>query len=120
MFRNVALAMVATVAIFGASVAKADPVGGNVNQIDVVKARGWVSYSLNLHGKEPTRIRVNGDGGTRLTLQVFDEFDNLVKSDTIGAGDDREVTVTPRWTGKFTIKISNYGNDSNLFRLRMD
>ena len=117
---RVLMVLVATGCLFGASMAKADPVGGKVDLYDVVKARGWVSYKLSLYGGETTRIRVNGDGGTELSLLVYDENGNLVKTDILRASDDREVLVTPKWTGTFTIKIVNLGYVSNRYQLRID
>lgn len=117
---RVLMALVATGCLMSASMAKADPVIGKVDKNFVVNANGWTSHTLSLYGQEWTRIRVNGDGSTRLTLHVFDEFDNLVISDKIGSGDDRGVRVMPRKTGKFTIKITNHGDENNLYRVQVD
>ena len=79
MFRNVVLAMVAMAGLFGASAAKADPVKGNIDQYSTAKSESFTSFKIELYGNEPTRIRVNGNGNSRLTLGVSDEFGNLMK-----------------------------------------
>lgn len=98
----------------------ADPVPGKLVQKDVVQANSTDSYTVKLRSDEPTRIRLSGDGDTCLELRVYDENGNLVASDTRGFGDDREVTITPKWTGKFTVKIRNLGFVYNRYVLVLD
>jgi len=114
------LTLAAVVGLFSVSMAKADPVGGTINQYEVAKPRSIDTFHVRLYGGETTRIRVNGDGDTELNLYVYDGNGNLVKCDLSGSGDDREVLVTPRWTGLFTIKIVNRGYSSNCYRLLID
>ena len=49
-------------------------------------------------------VTVEGDGSTDLDVYVYDENGNLVAK-VDGPGDKCRVTWTPRWTGKFTIKV---------------
>src|SRR5437660_133887 len=117
---RVLMAVVAAGCLFGASLAKADPVPGKIDKTFVVQPGGNWKHTLSLYGDEWTRIRVTGDGSTKLTVQVFDEFGDLVISDAAGSGDLRGVRVMPRRTGKFTIKVTNYGDESNAYRLQID
>jgi hypothetical protein len=100
--------------------ASADPTFGDIAKIDVVGAMRTDIYTVAFNANELTRIRVNGDGDTCLELRVYDQFGNLVRADTLGLGDDREVIVTPRWTGKFRIEVRNIGFVSNRYLFRVD
>jgi hypothetical protein len=98
----------------------AEPVAGRIAHRDQVKANATDIYTVKLLGGETTRIVLSGDGDTCLELRVYDENGFQVASDTFGLGDDRKVHVTPKWTGKFTVKIRNIGIVSNNYVLVMD
>ncbi len=124
MFRRAFCALVLTASV-GAmfttpSVASADPVGGSIVKSYTVEARSTDTLTVTLRGGETTRIRLSGDGDTCLELRVYDENGNLVASDTVGLGDDREVFVRPKWTGKFSIKVANLGTVYNRYVIALD
>lgn len=129
MFRNTLRALALSAATMTAAVtgvvatptaAHADPVGGRVVHRETVEARCAHTWTLALRGGETTRIRVSGDGDTCLELRVYDEFDNLVAIDTLGLRDDRQAFVTPKWTGKFKVKITNCGSVYNKYVMILD
>src|SRR5262245_670868 len=119
-----ALALTAGVAALTATpnTAAANPVapGGKIVRVETVPATTTDVYTVTLRGQEATRIRVSGDGDTCLELRVYDEFGNLVASDTLGLGDDRMVLITPKWTGQFKVKVANLGKVSNKYIIVMD
>lgn len=41
-------------------------------------------------------------------IKIYDEHGLLVASGTNGRGETETVYITPRWTGRFTIKVSSY------------
>ncbi len=64
------------------------------------------TWTVTFAGGFKAAVAVVGDGDTDLDLYVYDENDNLVaKSD--GPRDRESVSWTPRWTGKFKIKVVN-------------
>jgi hypothetical protein len=81
------------------------------------EAHGSVRYVDVFAGGELATITVTGDGDTDLDLFVYDEFGNLIASDT-DPGDFCVVHFTPRWTGRFTIVVRNLGGVYNDYTLR--
>jgi len=70
------------------------------------------TFTATFAGGEIATVAVVGDGDTDLDLYVYNENGNLVGKDD-GPKDDCIVTWTPRWTGRFTIKVVNRGNVYN-------
>ena len=114
------LGVVCVCLLAAAGFAPADPVGGPKVAKDTVQANGTDAYTVAFRANEVTRVRLTGDGDTCLELRVYDENGNLVAGDTAGFGDARQVLITPKWTGKFTIKIRNIGNVYNRYTLITD
>ena len=85
-----------------------------VDQTETVKANASDIYNVTLKKGETFYIDVAGDGDTDLVLFVYDENDNMGDSDVEG-DDECLCVVTPKWTGKFKIKIKNYGNVYNRY-----
>ena len=82
-----------------------------------VKPRAIDRYTYRFYADEEVLIWVKGDGDTDLDLYVYDENGNLIDSDT----DEIDICFckfTPRWTGKFTIKVKNLGDVFNEYRIR--
>lgn len=100
--------------------AQASPVGGTIKASYTAKPNTNEVYNPTFYGGESVRIRVSGDGDTPLELRIYDENGNLVASDTAGFGDDRGVVFTPKWTGKFTVKVRNTGTVGNKYVIMMD
>jgi len=96
----------------------AEPVQGSIFHTDAVLARHIDTYTVTLRAGETTRIQVSGDGDTDLDLFVYDQNGNLIASDT-DYTDDCVVTVTPRWTGVFYVRIVNRGSVYNQYTLQM-
>ena len=61
-------------------------------------------------------VYVEGDGDTDLDLYIYDESGNLIDSDTDNT-DRCYCEWTPRWRGKFTIKIKNLGSVYNAYTM---
>lgn len=74
-----------------------------------VEAHSTDRYSERFYAGESVYIYVRGDGDTDLDLYVYDENGNLIDSDT-DLGDTCLCTFTPKWTGRFTIKVKNLGS----------
>ena len=84
---------------------------------DIVDAYSTDTYVQRFYAGESVWIRVRGDGDTDLDLYVYDENGNLIDSDT--DTDDKCLCIfTPKWTGRFTIKVKNLGNVYNRYYIR--
>ena len=90
--------------------------GGPKRHSDCVNAHATDQYNITFRGGQNAIVIVSGDGDTDLDLFVYDENGNLIDSDTDGT-DDCICTFTPRWTGKFKIKIRNHGSVYNCYTL---
>jgi hypothetical protein len=91
-------------------------VGGPAHHIDQVRASDTDTYSLTFRGDELAEIAISGDGDTDLDLYIYDENDNLTCRST-RSGDDEYCQWTPRWTGKFTVRVKNLGTVYNEYSL---
>jgi hypothetical protein len=80
-------------------------------------ANSSVTYEVAFRGGEQARVVVDGDGDTDLDLYIYDENGNLITKDDDNT-DYCICTWTPKWTGKFTIRIVNRGNVYNEYTLR--
>ena len=85
-------------------------------QNDTVNANSYDSYVITFRGGEQAVVAVSGDGDTDLDLYVYDEYGNLIASDT-DYTDDCVVSWFPRWTGKFLIRVRNRGNVYNRYTI---
>ncbi|MEO5347871.1 MAG: hypothetical protein H7834_16055 [Magnetococcus sp. YQC-9] len=81
---------------------------GPVVHVDRVKARSTDTYELKFRGKESARILVKGDGDNDLDCFVYDQNHGLVAQDT-DSTDSCLMEWTPKWEGKFYIKVKNNG-----------
>jgi hypothetical protein len=81
---------------------------GPVYQPGRASALKYTDWIVTMRGGEVARIAVIGDGDTDLDLEVFDENGNLIARDTDNT-DKCLVEWTPKWTGKFRVRISNLG-----------
>ena len=81
---------------------------------DTVAAQSTDSYVTTFQGGVACGVAVVGDGSTRLSLLIYDENGILIGSDT---GVKCGVTWTPKWTGKFIIKVVNLGRVDNDYGL---
>jgi hypothetical protein len=117
MKRTIGLVAAAVVgfAIIGQA-ARAGSIGGPKIRDTSVSAYGADSYTLEFWAGEAARVALKGDGDTDLDLYVYDEFGNLVASDTDGS-DLCAVEWYPRWTGAFRIRVVNRGPVYNEYRI---
>ena len=111
------IALAAVASLFAASSLQAGAVGGPKWDNFTVPARTNVTYNANFYAGELAIVGIVGDHYTSLDLYVYDEHGNLIAcgADTV---DGCAVSWTPKWTGKFTIKVVNRGYTYNSFRLR--
>jgi hypothetical protein len=86
--------------------------GGPKRAMDRVRANATDVYTVVFEEDEPAMVGVKGDGDTRLFLTVYDANGNLIASDS---GNICLVRWTPRWTGRFTIKVTNLGRVYNNY-----
>ena len=91
-------------------------VGPIRRRTDRVLAGYTDTWTFTFRGGEYAYVIVSGDGDTDLDLYIYDENGNLIDSDTDDT-DDCVCSFTPRWTGKFYIKIKNRGRVYNDYVL---
>ncbi|RMH17795.1 MAG: hypothetical protein D6698_07905 [Gammaproteobacteria bacterium] len=72
------------------------------------------TWTITFEGGEPAIVAIRGDGDTDLDFYVYDENGNLIARDTDGT-DYTLLRWTPRWTGKFYIKVKNLGHVYNQY-----
>ena len=82
---------------------------------DRVKAHSTDVYTVTFRGGVEAWVYVSGDGDTDLDILVYDENGNFVCDDE--SCDDSGCTFTPRWTGKYKIKVVNKGNVYNQYQI---
>jgi hypothetical protein len=92
----------------------AGAIPGRQRAASSVNAGGADVYTIVFRGGEAARVIVSGDGDTDLDLYIYDQFGNLITKDD-DSSDDCVVGWTPRWTGKFTVKIVNQGRVHNHY-----
>jgi hypothetical protein len=110
------LSLILTVAAAGSS-AQAGRVGGPGQAVEIVYGGQVVEYTLWFRANEVARVVVDGDGSSDLDLFVYDEYGNLVASDT-DYTDYCVATWVPRWTGRFLVRVVNRGVDANVYEIR--
>lgn len=91
-------------------------VGGPIFRNDCVKGNTTDIWRFSFRGGETAYVVVSGDGDTDLDLYIYDENGNLITYDS-DYTDQCVCSFTPRWTGKFTIKIKNRGSIVNCYSL---
>lgn len=92
-------------------------VGGSQYDYDRVNAYSTVQYQINFRAGERAVVSVQGDGDTDLDLYIYDGNGNLIAQDT-DYSDNCVCAWTPRWTGKFYIRIKNRGGVYNRYYLQ--
>lgn len=102
--------------LLSSTVVSAGAVGGRKEARDTVSAFSTDRYTFVFRGEEVARIRVSGDGSTDFDCTILDNSGNLIESDT-NPLDECNLVWSPRWTGKFTLKITNLGSSPNEYRL---
>jgi hypothetical protein len=112
--RSAILALVGMVALAQPLVAA--PVGGARCTSDAVRAHSTDVYTVVSYAGEATHLAIRGDGDTDLDVFVYDANGNLITSDT-GYTDTALVSWTPRWTGRFTIRVVNRGSVLNRYTM---
>lgn len=71
------------------------------------QATWWVDVTAR--GNEPLRLAAVADGATNIGMQLVDENGNVVCDANYG-GAQTGCAVSPVWTGRFRINITNYGS----------
>lgn len=99
--------MLAVIDELEASMTK-DRVGGPGTANDRVEAGQSIWYEVAFHGGMTALFEVVGDGDTDLDCWVFDEYENLVTSDT-DYTDHCVLMWTPPRTGAYYVKVTNLG-----------
>jgi hypothetical protein len=84
--------------------AAAGAVGGPKIARTSARARGVDRFSCSFRAGRPARVWATGNGD--IDLKVYDEYGHLIASDTARDGAPG-VGWTPRWTGRFTIRVIN-------------
>ena len=92
-------------------------VGGPGYDVSTVSAHSSVTYRMSFRAGELASVVVIGDGDTDLDLYVYDQYDNLIASDT-DYTDNCVCQWYPRWTGQYRIVIRNRGSVYNRYVIR--
>ena len=116
--KRAVLAMAAAIALGMGMAATATAAGPKLAD-DRVEAFSADRYVVTFKGHEPAVVVLRGDGDTHLDLYVFDENGNQIAADEDGDAISA-VRWTPKWTGKFTIKVVNRGSVYNHYILGAD
>lgn len=98
--------------------AKRGPVGGEKYNRTSVNGNEVDSYTQNFIAGRSAVVTAIGDGDTDLDLYVYDSNGNLIVKDD-DYTDNCIVSWTPKWTGKFQIKVVNRGPVYNSYIIRM-
>lgn len=91
-------------------------VGGPKSGSAVVYGNCTDTYTIYFKSGIPAEVGVSGNGATDLDLYVYDESGNLIVADD-DYSDDCYVCWTPRWTGKFIVKVVNRGYYNNYYSI---
>ncbi len=91
-------------------------VGGPCRQVETLYANRYITYNCSFVANRTAEVAVSGDGDTDLDLYIYDSNGNLIASDA-DYSDDCYVRWTPRWTGRYIIKVVNNGGVANRFVL---
>lgn len=83
---------------------------------DTVRGNTTDRYVDAYEGGVNTTITVRGDGSSDIDCKIYDSNGNLIDSDT-RPQDACVLSFTPKWTGKFELKIINLGNNDNEYTL---
>lgn len=103
-----------------ASLASASPVGGAKHDSDVLRPQQSVQYrNIYLRADEEWSLRAiaEGDDGD-LDCYVYDDNDNLVGSD-VDSTNTCVIDGTPKYTGRFTVRLVNHGTDPIAFKVEV-
>lgn len=87
-----------------------------IRHVGTVRAGATDVYSIVFEGGRIARIGVDGDNDTDLDCYLYDENGNAVRRDA-DYSDTCLLQWTPRWTGKYTLRIKNRGRVYNRYYL---
>jgi hypothetical protein len=116
MKKYMALALAMAGLLSMSDVASAAPRGGAGCQMETVRAHSTDTFNVTFYASQLAGVTVIGDGDTDLDVYIYDEFGNLIGSDT-DHSDNCVVMWTPRWTGRFAIKVVNRGSVYNRYQI---
>lgn len=94
----------------------AGSVNGPQHKRSTVNANSTDVYNIVFEEQRLATVRVSGDGSTDLDCYVYDNNDNLVGED-VNSLDECLIMFTPKWTGKFKVKIRNLGSQPNEYSI---
>mgnify|MGYP005851771131 CR=1 FL=1 len=84
-----------------------------------VNARSYLDITEAFSGGRVAEVSLVGDGDTDLDLEIIDENGNTICEQT--SYSDREYCRwNPAWTGRFTIRVTNYGYVYNNARIHVN
>jgi hypothetical protein len=112
--RAIRVLAAATVLASNLAMAHAGTVGGPTRTNEQVKANITDIYNLSFIAGQEAIVDVRGDGDTDLDLYIYDSSGNLITKDE-DYTDHCVAKWTPKWTGKFTIKVKNRGGVPNSY-----
>ncbi|MGB5710922.1 MAG: hypothetical protein WBM44_08420 [Waterburya sp.] len=98
------------------TIASRGKVGAPIRHADTVQAETTDIYIITFEGGRIARIGVDGDNDTDLDCYLYDEYGNPVSRDA-DYSDTCFMQWTPRWTGKYTLRIKNRGRVYNRYYL---
>lgn len=112
---KIIMSIIGLVSIFSVSTATAGDVSGVKIDRDIINPNDVIIYNdLVLERGVKTDILVKGDGDGDIDYYLYDYGDHLIDS-YIDSTDTCYLTVVPKWTGKFSLKLKNNGDESSVF-----
>jgi len=83
--------------------------GGPTSWVRDISAYSSVSYRITANGGYVWNMIAAGDGDTDVDMEIFDQNGNLICRD-ISPYSRAQCSLTPAWTGPFTVRITNLGS----------
>jgi hypothetical protein len=96
------------------SIAFAGALGGPKFTNSVILPNQSNIFNVKFNANEAAIVQISGDHSTDLDFYIYDSNDHLIVKDDDGT-DSCRLVWTPAWTGYFTIKIINRGDQENRY-----
>ena len=110
------LNLMAMLSIFHISQATADSVHGSGSHQGWIGPHASVAYDEGFIGGKEAVVTLNGWDDSNLDLFIYDENENMI-CESISLTSSEYCKFVPKWTGAYTIIITNNGATANEYAL---